>query len=197
MQILNSSYKKFSNKSDQELVAEFKATANNMIVGEFYKRYHHIVFGICLKYLKNQDAANDAQSQIFTELFHFLKKYEIKEFKSWLFTITRNFCLRKLKTNAKSVPFINDAENNISIEFMENEDEIAHIKYKETQIKKLEEALNQLKPEQKTCIEMFYLENKTYQEIESHTGFELKKVKSYIQNGKRNLEILMNRMNKK
>jgi RNA polymerase sigma factor (sigma-70 family) len=55
----------------------------------------------------------------------------------------------------------------------------------------LKKCIDQLKDEQKECIKLFYLEEKCYQEIAESTSYELKKVKSYIQNGKRNLRICM------
>lgn len=61
----------------------------------------------------------------------------------------------------------------------------------ERMLKDLEEAMQHLKKEQKTCIRMFYLQRKSYQSIAEETGFNLLQVKSYIQNGKRNLRLLL------
>lgn len=182
--------------TDTELIVLFKDKNDTDAVGELYMRYHHIVFGVALKYLKDADAAQDALLEIFNNLFNQLIKYKIDEFKSWLLTVTRNHCLKEIKFQQKRVSFELPHENSFYENFMENEQEIDLLKKKEEQIKNLEYAIAKLKPEQQDCIRMFYLEERSYQYIAEKTGFDLKKVKSYIQNGKRNLQILMEQNNK-
>lgn len=178
-------------KTDNELVNLYKQSFNTEIIGELYKRYNHIVYGVALKYLKDTDFAQDALLDIFNKLFEQLIKYKIDDFKNWLLTVTRNHCLKQLKEIARSAPLDYAETRFLSVDFMENEHELdLHIQ-KENQLKDLEHALTALKPEQKKCISLFYLEDKSYQEISENTGFSVKKVKSYIQNGKRNLQILM------
>ncbi len=192
MKLINLNFrKKMQEKTDDELVLYYKQSFDTEIIGELYKRYHHIVLGIALKYLKDTEQAQDAVLDIFNHLFEQLLKYKIDDFKSWLLTVTRNYCLKQIKDHNRYTPveFIN--QNILSINFMENEHEIDHHIDKEKQIEKLEEALTKLKPEQKECISMFYIEDKSYQDISEITGYTIKKVKSYIQNGKRNLQILM------
>ena len=50
-----------------------------------------------------------------------------------------------------------------------------------------------LNPEQKQTVELFYLQEKSYKEIVDQTGFSMNDVKSYIQNGKRNLKIMLSK----
>lgn len=178
-------------KTDLELVLEYKESFNNEIIGELYKRYHHIVFGVALKYLKNTENAQDAQLDVFNNLFEHLIKYKIDDFKSWLLTVTRNHCLRILKENAKFTPLDTLQNGFLSVDFMETEHEIDLHVTKEKQLKELELALKELKPAQQICVTLFYINDKSYQEISDATGFNVKKVKSYIQNGKRNLQLLM------
>lgn len=181
----------FTSFTDIELVILYQQKNNTQSIGELYKRYRHIVFGVGLKYLKDPEAAEDALLEIFNSLFDLLKKYQIEDFKSWLLTVTRNYCLKELKNNQKQVSFDIQHEQNYSENFMENEQKIDHLLKKEKQFTALETALTKLKPEQQLCVRAFYLDNKSYQDIASETGFELKRVKSYIQNGKRNLQIIM------
>jgi RNA polymerase sigma-70 factor (ECF subfamily) len=178
-------------KTDLELVLEYKESFNNEIIGELYKRYHHIVFGVALKYLKNTENAQDAQLDVFNNLFEHLIKYKIDDFKSWLLTVTRNHCLRILKENTKFTPLDTLQNGFLSVDFMETEHEIDLHITKEKQLKELEHALKELKPAQQICVTLFYINDKSYQEISDATGFNVKKVKSYIQNGKRNLQLLM------
>lgn len=184
-------------KSDLELIFLYKESGNTFYVGELYNRYHHQVFGVALKYLHDADKAEDALLDVFHNLFEQLLKYKVDEFKSWLLTITRNHCLKVLKKDAKTISFEATHENIFSIDFMENHLEAYHIHEKEKQLDVLEHALTKLKPEQEQCIRKFYLLDKSYHTIAEETGFELKKVKSYIQNGKRNLQIIMEQQLKK
>jgi len=178
-------------KSDIELVHEYKESFNTEIIGELYNRYHHIVFGVALKYLKDSENAKDALLDVFNNLFEQLIKYKIDDFKNWLLTVTRNHCLKLLKENAKILPIDYAQTSFLSVDFMENEHEIdLHIS-KEKEIEKLNHALTLLKPAQQECVKLFYIDDKSYQEIVEATGFDIKKVKSYIQNGKRNLQLLM------
>lgn len=189
MQILNRKHKDYlSTQSDAELVLLYKQISDPKIVGELYERYYHILFGVCLKYMKNSDQANEALLEIFSSLYASLVKYDILDFKHWLLTVARNHCIKQLKANSKDVIY-NESVNSGS-SFMEMQDENDHHR-KEKQLVALEEAIKELKPEQSRCIQLFFIESKSYHEIVDLTGFDLKKVKSYIQNGKRNLEIAL------
>jgi RNA polymerase sigma-70 factor (ECF subfamily) len=192
------SYKnsKYSNKTDKELVGLYKNTVDTKIIGEFYNRYSHIVFGIAMKYMKDTDKAQDILLDVFHDVFENLLKYSVDDFKNWLLTITRNLCFKRIKDNEKIISLDYTGINNLSVNFMEKEAEFSHHIEKEKQYSNLKKALLQLKKEQKECVTLFYLQDKSYVEISNITGYPVKKVKSYIQNGKRNLSIIMNKLNK-
>ncbi len=175
--------------SDSALISRFKKTGNNIYVGELYKRYMHLVFGVSLKYLKSEEAAKDMAMQVFEKLLYKLNDQQIDNFKSWLHVLTKNECLMQLRKQ-KSRGEQNQVELNGQV-FMEIEP-VVHLNGEEgleEDLTKLEVCIGKLKNKQETCIRLFYLEKKSYQEIESITGFELKKVKSHVQNGRRNLKI--------
>lgn len=178
-------------QTDIELVLDYKESFNTEIIGELYKRYHHIVFGVALKYLKDKENAQDALLDVYNNLFEQLLKYKIDDFKHWLLTVTRNHCLKLLKENAKFTPLDYAPTGFLTVDFMENENEFDHHVNKEKQIEKLKHALMELKPAQQQCVTLFYIDDKSYQEIADATGFTINKVKSYIQNGKRNLQLIM------
>jgi RNA polymerase sigma-70 factor, ECF subfamily len=178
--------------TDDELITKYKKNGDGLLVGELYKRYSHLVYGVCLKYLKNEDESKDAVLQIFENLLADLKKHEITNFKSWLHSVSRNHCLmflRKQQTKLKRVneyEAVYQHEETFAAPFAVNEAE-----EKEVMLTKLEEALATLKDEQRICIELFFIKEKCYSEVAEITGYEIKKVKSYIQNGKRNLANIM------
>ena len=150
-----------------------------------YARYMHLVYGVCLKYLKDEEAGKDAVMQIFEQLIGKLKIHEVSNFKSWLYTLSRNYCLMELRSSGKN-EFVSMDEN-----FMEK-DAFVHLDIDDTRESKLtamERCIEKLPPEQKETIQLFYLEQKCYKDIADITGYDLNKVKSYIQNGKRNLKI--------
>jgi RNA polymerase sigma-70 factor (ECF subfamily) len=180
---------KYSNYADHELVNIFSETGDSTYVGILYQRYGHLVLGLCIKYLKNRDEAQDAVIQIFANLLKDLKKHKIEHFKSWLYVYSKNFCLMELRKRQSALKKELELQENVHL-FMEIHDP-EHLKEKEKQINKLELAIEQLNPEQKTCITLFYLRNKSYVEIMEITGYSNNDVKSYIQNGKRNLKIKM------
>ena len=183
---------KVKTESDDLLIAQFKATGDLEFLGDLYGRYMHLVYGVCLKYLKEREASRDATMQIFEKLIVELPKREIENFKPWLHVITKNHCLMQLRSEkARSV-----RQEKIVVEqdyFMENTHEL-HLNNElvmEQDLEALKLCIEQLKDEQKECVKLFYLQEKCYQEISNELQVDLKKVKSCIQNGKRNLKICM------
>jgi len=180
--------KNISSLKDSEIIAKYKKQGDTNLVGELYKRYSHLVYGVCLKYLKNEEEAKDAAIQIFENLMKDLKKHEVSNFKSWLHSVSKNHCLmflRKQQTKLKKVneyEAVYQHEEVFEAPFSVNEDLV-----KEDLLTDLERAITLLKEEQQICIQLFFLEEKCYNEVADITGFSLKQVKSYIQNGKRNL----------
>ncbi len=181
---------KYNHYSDLELIAEYKRTGQNLFVGILYKRYAHLVLGLCIKYLKDRDEAEDAVMQIFEKLLADLLKHEVSFFKSWLYTFSKNHCLMALRSRQTRLRRDIELHENAGL-FMENDAELHpnHAEARESQYVQLEFAIAELNNEQKTCIEWFYLRDKSYSEIADITGYTLNEVKSYIQNGKRNLKL--------
>lgn len=179
------------NLSDIELIALYKTHGDRNIVGELFKRYSGFCFAVSMKYLKEEDACNDAVMSVFEKLFEYLHKHQIENFKSWLYSVVKNHCLLELRKSKKTTRHINEEQ------VLENVMENRAFVYQgenvllEDQLQELEKAIPSLSKEQRTCIELFYLQEKSYQEVSQMTGYEMKKVKSYIQNGKRNLKIIL------
>ena len=179
--------KNISTQADAELIAQYQKTHNTKFVGELFNRYAHLVYGVCMKYLKKPADAEDAAMKIFEKLLEDLKHHEVQNFQSWLHVVSKNFCLMDLRKQANGSKTI-DYET-VAYQIEEKEDDNV---VKEEQLNGLEQAINQLKPEQKNCIELFYLQEKCYHEVAEITGYTLNQVKSYIQNGKRNLKLILN-----
>ncbi|NVK66836.1 MAG: sigma-70 family RNA polymerase sigma factor [Flavobacteriales bacterium] len=173
--------------SDEELVSLYRDKSSSDIVGEIYKRYGHLVMGTCMKYLKNQADAEDMTMNIFEKLPNKLKNHSIERFKSWLYMVTKNECLMLLRKKGH-------ASTEITKE-LEAKDELHLAEAKEIKYEMLEEAIQELKEEQRKCIELFYIESKSYQEITTLLKLDIKKVKSAIQNGKRNLKLTLEKRN--
>lgn len=180
---------KYANYSDLDLINNYLQKNDNFFVGILYERYGHLVLGLSIKYLKNKDEAQDAVIQIFTNLLSDLKKHKVQYFKSWLYVYSKNFCLMELRKRQSLLKKELELKENVHLVMDFSNPE--HLNEKEVQIAIMEQAIEQLNKEQKTCIEFFYLKNKSYVEIEELTGFTNNEVKSYIQNGKRNLKLKM------
>lgn len=173
---------------------EYKNTQNNLFVGILYKRYSHLVLGLSLKYLKDEDEAKDAVMQVFEKLMRELLRHNVEYFKSWLYSFSKNHCLMIIRSQQSKLK--KEIELQIHADsFMETETELHLNKEieKEKQFTLLEKAISELNEDQRRCIELFYLKEKSYIEISEATGYTLNEVKSFIQNGKRNLKIKLER----
>jgi RNA polymerase sigma factor (sigma-70 family) len=176
-----------SSLSDSELLDKYRKTGDGTFFGELFKRYTHLVYGVCLKYLRDPDESSDAVMQIFEKLLGDLKKHEVSNFKSWLYSVAKNHCLMKLRKE----PLMLRLEEEQEI-IMESGEEMHLLNEKELQLVKLEKAMECLNTQQRKCVELFYIKEKSYKEITEETGYSIKEVKSYLQNAKRNLKNFMN-----
>jgi RNA polymerase sigma-70 factor (ECF subfamily) len=179
---------KYQHITDQQLLEQFYADHNNEWLGILLQRYTLLLLGVCMKYLKNEDDAKDSVQQIFFKVIQELQKYKVEFFKSWLYMVAKNHCLMKLRDRqGKITTEINDRLSTKAEEEM-NRDRLIQ---NDHTLELMEEALKELNPEQRQCVTLFYLQKKSYQEVSEVTGYNMLQVKSYIQNGKRNLKILI------
>ena len=177
---------KFHHITDQQLLEAFYENGNTRMLGVLLQRYTLLLLGVCMKYLKNEEAAKDAVQQIFLKVIGELKRYRVNYFKSWLYMIAKNYCLMQLRNKNNIVP----GELNEAFIAEEEKDFQKQVE-KETLLSALETSVEELNDEQRLCINLFYLEKRSYQQICDLTGFNLMQVKSFIQNGKRNLKLLV------
>ncbi len=174
--------------SDEELILLYQEKKDKAYVGELFNRYYHMVFGVGLKYLKSTAEAEDMTMRVFELLFDKLLENEVRNFKSWLYRMSCNECLMKLRKDKKvQTTEVETLEYRLESNSAELDEKMAQ----EVKLTNLEEKIDSLKEEQKICIKMFYLEELSYNEIANKTDFNLKQVKSFIQNGKRNLKMMM------
>lgn len=176
---------KYKSKNDEELLILYKTSLDKRVIGEFYSRYGHLVYGLCLKLLLNKTEAEDKTMLIFESLYNKVSKHEISNFKSWLYVVVKNECYMHLRK--KKIAFSDLSSDNLS----EDDSDLELSSIKEIQLTQLEEALKLLKPEQRKAIQLFYLEERSYKEICDILNWDLNKVKSQIQNAKRNLKLLL------
>lgn len=177
----------YNDLNDHELLEKFYADHNNEWLGILLQRYTLLLLGVSMKYLKNEEEAKDSVQQIFLKVIMELQKYKVEYFKSWIYMVAKNHCLMKLREKNSKPLELNEhilstpEEEKDQLSLIENE----HI------LDLMKEALNDLNPEQKQCVTLFYLHKKSYQQISEETGYTLLQVKSYIQNGKRNLKLMV------
>jgi RNA polymerase sigma-70 factor (ECF subfamily) len=179
--------KEYKASTDAELIQHYKVSGALDILGELYNRYMSLTYGVCLKYLKDREESRDAVMQIFEKLVNSLKEHDVAHFKSWLYVTARNHCLmqlraRKGKNFEEISPFLMEDSPAVHLE---DEPDL------EANLSQLEKCIGTLAVEQKQCVELFYLQQKCYKDIGDLTGYDANKVKSYIQNGKRNLKLCM------
>ena len=173
--------------TDQELLDRWYTDHNNEWLGSLLQRYTLLLLGVCMKYMKDEEEARDCVQQIFVKVITELGKYRVDYFKSWIYTIARNHCLMKLRDQHG---FMTELSDSMLAAWDDEPGRNTH-REKEQLLQWMGESLGELGKEQKLCVILFYLERKSYQEIASSTGYTLMQVKSHIQNGKRNLKLLM------
>ena len=181
---------KYKHIDDNQLLQNFYADKNNEWLGILLHRYTLLLLGVCMKYLKNEEEAKDCVQQVFLKAITELHKYKVDYFKSWLYMVAKNSCLMKLREKGKRAVEINEQLLSTPDQ---TEDIRKHID-KDIALDNMETAMKLLNEEQLQCITLFYLEKKSYQDIAQNTGYPLLKVKSHIQNGKRNLKIILERL---
>lgn len=178
--------------SDQELIVHYAKEGNSKCIKEIFDRYHHIIFLRCQHYLKDEEESKDASFEIFEKMLEDFKRYEIANFRSWLYQVVRNHCLKRLELGRRLRIADVDVEN-LANSFMENPENYS-LNNEESNTERLDQlhdALEQLNDAQRTCLKLFYYEKKSYKDIAVITGFTVKHVKSHIQNGRRNLKRIM------
>ncbi len=174
--------------NEKELLQYYRSTGDIEALGKLYAPYMSLLYGVCFKYLQDAERSQDAVMQIFEELTVKLQTHEIENFKSWLHVYTKNYCLMQLRKDKRS-SFVDIEENLYESEQRLNRHDDA--KWEERDFEKLERCIQGLNEEQEQCVRLFYLEQMCYKDIAERTGYKLNKVKSAIQNGKRNLKICM------
>jgi RNA polymerase sigma factor (sigma-70 family) len=184
--------KKVLQQDDAQLIEAYKNTSDSFYIGILFDRYSHLVFAVSMKYLRDEDDSKDVVIHIFEKLVSDLKKYKIEHFSNWLYTITKNHCLLLLKKKKLQKPY-NDALILFAAEENDEDDVFTNQHF----LPYLQDAVESLNAPQRQCVRLFYFDDKSYKEIEVITGFSYDKVKSYIQNGKRNLKIYLEKKNEK
>lgn len=179
-----------SGLSDAELITGYKKTGDKQSIEILFERYSHLVFGVCMNYLKDEEESRDAVLVIFENLMEDLRKFEIKSFRSWIHAVARNYCLMHLRKQKSLFRQQNEYELDMTA-MSASSYEINEEDQVDNMLNHLRTAIQELSEEQRACIELFYLHGKCYNDVAGLTGFTLSQVKSYIQNGKRNLKLML------
>ena len=177
--------------TDAELVNLYKSTDNADFLAALYQRYMDMIYGVCLKYLKNEEAAKDSVMEIYMELVDKLKKYSVENFKSWVYQLAKNHCLMKLRKD-KNKPHHIDAD----VVHLEDNVHLNAVMEKEANLNLLHDCIQELNVDQREIIELFYLKEQCYKSIAEFKEIELNTVRSFIQNGRRNLKNCMEKKSK-
>lgn len=180
----------FNDIEDKELLARFYTDGNNEWLGILFSRYTLLLLGVCMKYFKNEEDAKDGVQQIFMKAIAEINKYKVTYFKSWIYMVSKNHCLMRLRDNRNRATMAID-EAMVADEL--TGEKLQEYYQKDLTLSLIEEGLQLLNTEQKQCLTLFYLQQKSYQQITSITGFTILQVKSFIQNGKRNLKVFVDK----
>ncbi len=174
--------------TDEELLARYKAGGDARYLGFLYERYMPMVYGVCMKILNDPGKSEDAVMNIYEELVRKTREHQIESFRGWLYVLARNHCLMEWRKNHRRPTHYHAPEN---MEHFDAVEAAFEVELPVADNKPLEKCLGELPQHQRRSVEMFYFEEKTYKEIAEITAEEVGKVRSYIQNGRRNLKICL------
>ena len=177
------------NLTDEELLQEHLQEGDLRYLGDLYQRHSEMVYYVCLRYFKEPERSKDAVMQIFEELIDKVKKQDIQDFPRWLYVVSKNHCLMALRSAKNKVEIVTD--NFVEFSMVPHQEE--NHQEKEEQLLRLESCIDTLIDKQKKCIQLFFIEQKCYKEVAENTGYSMNEIKSFIQNGKRNLKNCMER----
>jgi RNA polymerase sigma factor (sigma-70 family) len=184
-------YKNSRELTDEELLQRYKTDDDSNWIGILFDRYAILLLGLCMKYLKNEEDARDSVQQIFLKVLAEINKHQIQLFRAWIYMVAKNHCLMQLR-HKQQVRQEEVNENLLNSPAGPDEEKAKFIE-KDILLENMQQALEQLNPEQRVCVKLFYLQKVSYQDIAEQTGYTLLQVKSYIQNGKRNLKLLLSK----
>ena len=187
-----------SQERDRLIIERYQEKGNTAVLSPLFIRYNPLILGVCMKYLRDLELSKDLSMEIFEKLIKELRTQKIENFKSWLYVIVKNHCLMYLRKEKKETTDFEEFEKN-SKDLMENALEWHPFNENQEGVMRMivKECLKKLTKEQQESISMFYLDRKTYQEISEILSIEIKSVKSYLQNGRRNLKICLDKKIKK
>src|SRR5665213_795062 len=80
--------RKPDNADDEQLLSSYQQSGDLAILGSLYEKQMPLVYGVCLKYLQDEEKAKDAVMGIFEELVDKVRQHEIKQFRSWLYVLS-------------------------------------------------------------------------------------------------------------
>lgn len=172
--------------SDEDLVTLLR-NGDQASLGYLWDRYAHLLFGVGMKYLKDNERSKDVVVELFADLPDLLKKHSVQRFRPWLHAVTRNRCLLALRNERPTTALPDDLLRTTEQEDLESA--ILH----EAELQQLEQAIDQLGEGQRICIRLFYLERHSYQHVADVTGSSVEQVRSHLQNGRRNLRLILER----
>jgi RNA polymerase sigma-70 factor, ECF subfamily len=184
---------RFRDYTDEQLMDGYIRSGDPQFAEALYLRFYHLVFGLCYRYLKDEERAKDAVMHLFEQLLAKPPQDPIRQVRSWLYTVAKNHCLVLLRSDRSARRYETFALQKLHEAVMENTEGVFPLEGEDHQVREqaVHQAMEQLKEKQKRCITLFYLGDLSYEEVSKQTGYPMNKVKSYIQNGKRNLKNLL------
>ena len=178
-------------ESDLDLIEKYRRTGETAYLNDLYRRYLHLVYGVCLRIIKDPHRSEDACMEVFERVTTLLKDQDVRSFQNWLYFVTRNYCYKLVQQPILDLLSSEELEQKTGVSFVEKEREETQIK--EAMYEDLEAGIAQLPEEQRLCVVLFYYQRQSYREIAQTTGQDEKWVKTHLQNGKRKLKILLDK----
>ena len=153
---------------------------DQMAFESLVKRYQNYVFTITFKVLKNRELAEEVAQDVFIKVYKMLGSYQQKsKFSTWLYTVAYRCALDEARKKRLYTDSIESDNSFLQIEDLEGASPAGNLEQKDLK-RALQEAINQLKPVDASVITLFYLHEKSVQEIAEITGLTNSNIKTKL-----------------
>ena len=175
-------------RSDKELLSKYRDTKDQKWLSQLFGRYVQLIYGVCLRYTPDVREAEDFTMEIYQKVADKALTHQIKSFKSWVYVVSKHHCLEHIrKITGRRIESFDPNFMQMQSEFHPI-DEMEDKMVMEAKFEVMEHCLKKLNDLQKLSIELFYYKNKSYVEIANLIEDEVSQVRSYLQNGRRNIK---------
>ena len=174
-------------RDESSLLLKYLKTNDLSYLLELYRPYMHLVYGLAFKYVKDPKQSQEIVYCIFKKLIKDIKRQEVRVFGNWLYNLSLDFCKQwrdRGRTESDQIVALGGSTQT-PVEFYDDKDDDSF----EEEISSMEDEVMRIKSQQEKCSQLFFKEQRCFQEIADITGWEVSEIKYHVKNAKRKTNI--------